>query len=131
MRGSGFFYAVGFELILVALSGASWAQGISFDASRTTGGSIRPGFSTVCDSASIGALRSNGATTESCNGTSWVALGGGGGGGGPLDRISTSNVASGSNLAAVVADQGTVSFTLAGIAGRAYLHSTLGLVAPG
>ncbi len=48
-----------------------------------------------------------------------------------VDRISTSNVAGGASLAAVVADQGTISFTLAGTAGRAYLHSTLGLVAPG
>ncbi|MCA3244597.1 MAG: hypothetical protein INF43_04770, partial [Alphaproteobacteria bacterium] len=48
-----------------------------------------------------------------------------------LDRISTSGVASGANLAMVVADQGTVSFTLAGNPGRAYLDSTLGLVAPG
>lgn len=81
MRASFFRSALSFGLTLAALSGAVWAQGISFDTSRTTGGSIRPGFSTVCDSASIGAIRSNGAATESCNGTSWVTLSGGGGGG--------------------------------------------------
>jgi cytoskeletal protein CcmA (bactofilin family) len=48
-----------------------------------------------------------------------------------LDRISTTGVSSGPNLAMVVADQGTISFTLAGNPGRAYLDSTLGLVAPG
>jgi cytoskeletal protein CcmA (bactofilin family) len=48
-----------------------------------------------------------------------------------LDRISTTGVSSGANLAMVVADQGTISFTLAGNPGRAYLDSTLGLVAPG
>jgi hypothetical protein len=31
----------------------------------------------------------------------------------------------------VVADQGTVSFTLGGTAGVAYLHPTMGLVTPG
>ncbi len=48
-----------------------------------------------------------------------------------LDRISTTGVSSGPNLAMVVADQGTISFTLAGNPGRAYLDNTLGLVAPG
>ncbi|MBI1308660.1 MAG: hypothetical protein GC129_02225 [Proteobacteria bacterium] len=47
------------------------------------------------------------------------------------DRISTSGVASGANLGMVVANNGTVSFTLGGTAGAAYLHPTLGLVAPG
>ncbi|BCH05738.1 hypothetical protein MesoLj131b_77370 (plasmid) [Mesorhizobium sp. 131-2-5] len=50
---------------------------------------------------------------------------------GATDRISTSGVASGANLGMVVASQGTVSFTLGGTAGAAYLHPTLGLVAPG
>lgn len=46
------------------------------------------------------------------------------------DRISTSAVASGSSLGMVVADRGTISFTLAGTEGAAYLHGTAGLVAP-
>lgn len=50
--------------------------------------------------------------------------------GAALDRISTSAVAAGATLGAVVADKGTVSFTLAGTAGAAYLHATAGLVAP-
>ena len=45
------------------------------------------------------------------------------------DRISTSGVASGAQLGMVVTDRGTVSFTLAGTAGAAYLHGTAGLVA--
>ncbi|MBI1308659.1 MAG: hypothetical protein GC129_02215 [Proteobacteria bacterium] len=53
------------------------------------------------------------------------------GGGSSGDRISTSNVASGSNLGMVVASAGTVSFTLGGTAGAAYLHPTLGFVGPG
>jgi len=53
------------------------------------------------------------------------------GGGSAGDRISTTNVASGATLGMVVADKGTISFTLAGTAGAAYLHGTLGLVAPG
>jgi hypothetical protein len=48
-------------------------------------------------------------------------------GGGPLDRISSSN----SQAMALATDGGTISFTLGGTAGRAYLHTTLGLVAPG
>jgi hypothetical protein len=48
-----------------------------------------------------------------------------------LDRISTSGVASGANLGMVVADKGTISFTLGGTQGAAYLHPTLGLVAKG
>lgn len=49
----------------------------------------------------------------------------------PNDRISTSSVASGANLGMVVADQGTISFTLGGTTGAAYLHPTLGFVGPG
>ncbi|HEX2859645.1 MAG TPA: tail fiber domain-containing protein [Alphaproteobacteria bacterium] len=52
-------------------------------------------------------------------------------GGGAGDRISTTNVSSGANLGMVVADRGTVSFTLAGTAGAAYIHPTLGFVGPG
>jgi hypothetical protein len=47
------------------------------------------------------------------------------------DRISTSGVSSGANLGMAVADKGTISFTLAGTAGAAYLHGTLGFVGPG
>jgi hypothetical protein len=47
------------------------------------------------------------------------------------DRISTSNVASGANLGMAVAGQGTISFTLAGTAGAAYINSNLGFVGPG
>ncbi|MDH1271215.1 hypothetical protein N5C81_26795 [Rhizobium pusense] len=46
------------------------------------------------------------------------------------DRISTTNVSSGATLGMVVADRGTVSFTLAGTQGAAYLHATAGLVGP-
>jgi len=46
------------------------------------------------------------------------------------DRISTTGIASGANLGMVVADRGTVSFTLAGTQGAAYLHATAGLVGP-
>lgn len=49
----------------------------------------------------------------------------------PSDRISTTNVASGATLGMAVADKGTVSFTLGGTAGAAYLHPTLGFVGPG
>jgi hypothetical protein len=47
------------------------------------------------------------------------------------DRISTSGVAGGATLGMAVADKGTVSFTLGGTAGAAYLHPTLGFVGPG
>ncbi|QDG94591.1 hypothetical protein NIBR502774_18905 (plasmid) [Rhizobium sp. NIBRBAC000502774] len=46
------------------------------------------------------------------------------------DRISTSAVVSGTNLGMVVAERGTISFTLAGTQGAAYLHATAGLVGP-
>jgi hypothetical protein len=48
-------------------------------------------------------------------------------GGGAADRISSTN----NQALAVAMPGGTISFTLAGTAGRAYLDSTLGLVAPG
>lgn len=46
------------------------------------------------------------------------------------DRISTTGIGSGSTLGMVVADRGTISFTLAGVQGAAYLHATAGLVGP-
>lgn len=55
---------------------AAYGQGISIDTSRTTGGSIRPGFSATCNSSSIGAIRANGADIEVCNGSAWGSLSG-------------------------------------------------------
>lgn len=84
-----------------------------------------------CSSDSAGTLRYRDGSLELCNGSSWSAISGGGGGSTPTDRISTTSVASGDTLGMVVADQGTVSFTLGGTAGAAYMHPTLGLVGPG
>ncbi|MFN7162932.1 MAG: hypothetical protein ACK5VJ_00200, partial [Pseudomonadota bacterium] len=50
-----------------------------------------------------------------------------GGGGGPTDRISSTN----NQAMAVTTAGGTISFTLGGTAGAAYLHPSLGLVASG
>ncbi|RYG60415.1 MAG: tail fiber domain-containing protein [Alphaproteobacteria bacterium] len=82
-----------------------------------------------CDANRIGAIRFTAGEFSFCRvaATGWETLASiASSGGGASDRITSSTTA------AVIANQsgGTVSFTLGGTAGRAYLHNTAGLVAP-
>ncbi len=99
---------------------------ISFDASSTTGGAIRPGFSTTCNAASLGAIRTNVGVPERCDGASWVTLGSGGGSVTVAgDRI----VSTSANI--VVGNGGTISLTTGGVSGTAYFDTVGRLVVPG
>jgi hypothetical protein len=99
------------------------------------GGEIQTASSgAACSGSLAGAIRYSGGTLSYCNGSSWTALGTGGGGGGSalVDRISTTGVDSGGNLAMVVAGNGgTVSFTTGGSPGTAYLDTIGRFVGPG
>ena len=99
-----------------------WAQ-ISFDASSTTGGAIRPGFATTCNAAALGALRTNAGALERCDGASWSAVGAGGSS--TTDRI----VSTSANI--VAGNGGTISFTTGGVSGTAYFDTVGRLVVPG
>ena len=69
--------------LALAVAPAAWGQtSISIDTSTTTGGGIRPGFMSTCNSATRGALRTNAGAVEVCNGSAWTAVGSGSGGGG-------------------------------------------------
>ncbi len=94
---------------------------ISFDASSTTGGAIRPGFATVCNAAALGALRTNAGALERCDGSAWGAVGAGA----VSDRI----VSTSANI--VVGNGGTISFTTGGVSGTAYFDTVGRLVVPG
>lgn len=83
-----------------------------------------------CVAATAGTLRYKDGNMEFCNGSAWTSLSTGSSAT-ATDRISTSSVASGSNLAAVVADQGTISFTTGGVAGTAYLDTIGRYIGPG
>ena len=117
-----------FAVLVLALAWAvpGFAQ-ISFDASSTTGGAIRPGFATVCDAAALGALRTNAGVLERCDGSAWSAVGGGGGGSVTVagDRI----VSTSANI--VVGNGGTISLTTGGVSGTAYFDTVGRLVVPG
>ncbi len=102
------------------VAGPVWAQ-ISIDTSTTTGGAIRPGFATTCNSAATGALRTNAGSLESCNGTSWSAVGSGST---TVDRI----VSTSANV--VAGNGGTISFTTGGVSGTAYFGTSGQLVVP-
>ena len=99
---------------------------ISFDASSTTGGAIRPGFATTCNAAALGALRTNAGALERCDGADWSVVGGAGG----SVTIAADRISSGTDVVTVNGNSDTVSFTLAG-ATVAYLHPTMGFVGPG
>lgn len=82
----------------------------------------------ACDADRTGAIRFEVGQFKICrNGTTWENLVAGGSGSVDTDRITSSTTAG------VIANQsgGTVSFTLGSTSGAAYLHPTLGLVAPG
>lgn len=80
-----------------------------------------------CDANRAGAIRYRAGTFEFCSGSLWQSLSVVAAALAASDRIVSSTTA------AVVANQsgGTVSFTLGGTAGAAYMHPTLGLVGPG
>lgn len=61
------------SLIGVAVAAPAWGQ-ISFDASATTGGALRPGFATTCTAAAKGALRSSDGVLSVCDGSTWGTL---------------------------------------------------------
>lgn len=81
----------------------------------------------TCDTNRTGAIKYQSGDFHYCrNGSNWESLTSLTGGGSFSDRIT-------SGTASVIANQsgGTVSFTLAGTLGRAYLHTNLGFVGPG
>ena len=109
--------------LVCAWAQPGWAQ-ISFDASSTTGGAIRPGFATTCNAAALGALRTNVGALERCDGSAWGAVGGAGGAS-TSDRV----VSTSANI--VVGNGGTISFTTGGVSGTAYFDTVGRLVVPG
>ena len=106
--------------LAVAWAVPGFAQ-ISFDASSTTGGAIRPGFATTCNAAALGALRTNAGALERCNGAAWGAVGG----------VSTTDRIVSTSANIVVGNGGTISFTTGGVSGTAYFDTVGRLVAPG
>jgi hypothetical protein len=106
---------------------------VSFTLGGTAGAAyLHPALGLVASGVSTtGSVSASRLFVSTVGGGAGLTIGGGGGSGGPLDRISTSGVSSGAGLAAVVADAGTVNFTLGGTAGAAYLHPALGLVVAG
>ncbi len=104
--------------VAAAWAATAYAQ-MSFDASTTTGGAVRPGFATTCNAAALGALRTNAGALERCEGSTWAVVGA------SPDRI----VSTSANI--VAGNGGTISFTTGGTSGTAYLDTVGRLVAPG
>lgn len=111
-------------------SGASYLPNFRASTISSTAGIQLGAVSTACGAGISGTLRYNTGSNivDYCNGSAWTTFSTAV----PADRISTSGVASGANLAMVMAGNGgTVSFTTGGTAGTAYLDSVGRLVTPG